>query len=96
MSKKEDLTGIGNVFSLEDGNYAVCAHGFMPEEGVDRHRKTDRVPYWQWISEGWCSKITGAVIDIENLKNHIIKTEKENEWKTAELCFDCLEKHLAI
>lgn len=88
MSKCIDLTATGFVFRLDDGRYAVCAHGFIPENAIARHRLTDRVPYDMWIKQGWCTRVRGGVMDDSYIKNYVKKQEKDNKWKIAELCYD--------
>lgn len=44
LGKRIDLSGVAAVFLLEDGRVAVKAHGFMPENGAQRHEQSDRVP----------------------------------------------------
>ena len=63
MSKRIDLTADGHVFPLEDGRYAVCAHGFMPENQATKHEHSDRVPYKSWASAGWVTLTPGDVTE---------------------------------
>ena len=41
LGKRIDLSGVAAVFLLPEGRVAVKVHGFMPEEGADRHEKSD-------------------------------------------------------
>ena len=45
LGKRIDLSGAAAVFDLPDGRIALKMHGFMPENGAQRHEHTDRVPY---------------------------------------------------
>lgn len=88
LSKTTDLTGSGFVFRLEDGRYAITAHGFMPEETATKHEHSDRVPYRQWAAEGWCTLTPGSVVDYSFIKAHLQKMEQEQSWFIEEVCYD--------
>jgi phage terminase large subunit-like protein len=88
IGKCEDLTGDAFVFNLPDGGYAVCAHGFIPENTVKKHEKGDRVPYRDWIKDGWCDATPGDVTDDRVIRKHIVDTSKTNDWKIKDIGFD--------
>ena len=88
MSKSTDLTADGNVFRLPDGRFAVCAHGYMPEERAQQHEHSDRVPYKQWAKDGWCTLTEGAVTDYRYMKTHIHDLEFDEGWNVREFCYD--------
>nr|WP_211750362.1 terminase TerL endonuclease subunit [Paenibacillus sp. Marseille-Q4541] len=88
LSSKIDLTSIGFVFPLEDGNYAVKGHSFMPEETLAQKEKTDKVPYSKWVREGWITTTPGSVVDYNFIKVHVMKQIEENGWSIQENCFD--------
>lgn len=71
LSKKIDLTALAYVFALQDGRVAVSAHGFMPEAGVVRHEKTDKIPYREWSKAGWLTITEGDVTDYARLTDQI-------------------------
>ena len=101
MSKNIDLTAAGFVFKLDGETevvtasgkklkplYAVCAHGFMPENTATKHEHSDRVPYKDWAEQGWCTLTEGDVTDDNFIKNHIHEMEFDEKWKINEICFD--------
>ncbi|MBW7452451.1 terminase large subunit [Paenibacillus sepulcri] len=88
LSKTTDLTADANVFKLDDGRYAVTAHGFMPEESATKHEHSDRVPYKAWASDGWCTLTEGAVTDYRYIKGHMQETEQNEQWNVLEVCYD--------
>lgn len=88
LSKKIDLTANGFVFALDDGRVAVCAHGFIPEETVSRHEKTDKIPYRDWASQGWLTITPGEVTDYGYIRTHIADMELDHGWRILEYCFD--------
>lgn len=88
LSKRVDLTADGFVFRLDDGRYAVTAHGFMPEETATKHEHSDRVPYKSWAADGWCTLTEGAVTDYRYIKTHIQDKEFDEKWHIVEFDYD--------
>lgn len=88
LSKNTDLTATGYVFPLADGTFAVCAHGFIPEDAADEHEKSDRVPYKFWAQENWCTLTRGAVTDYDFVKEHMRDMALDEGWRIREYCFD--------
>lgn len=68
LSKRIDLTGAVLVWPLSDGRVAVRAMGFMPRNGLDKHEKTDRVPYSQWAADGWLIVTPGDVMEYDTVQ----------------------------
>jgi len=88
LSKRIDLTAAAFVVPLEDGRFAVCAHGFIPENTAIKHEHTDRVPYKFWAKEGWCTLTPGDVTDDNYIKTHIHDIEFDLNLQIQEVCFD--------
>lgn len=88
LSKKIDLTAAGWVFVLPDGRVAVCAVGFIPEEGIKRHEKSDRIPYSEWVAEGWAISTEGDVTDYARVQTELQDREMINGWKILEILYD--------
>jgi len=88
LSSKIDLTSVGFEFRLDDGRYVVLSHSFMPEETLAVRRRTDKVPYDLWVTQGWITVTDGAVVDYRYVKKYIIDQIAQNSWTVKELCFD--------
>ena len=88
LSKRIDLTAVGFVFRLDDGRYAITAHGFMPENTATKHEHTDRVPYKAWSKDGWCMLTDGDVTDDNYIKQYIHDMEFDELWEIKEICYD--------
>lgn len=88
LSKKIDLTAYGGACNLPDGRVAVWAHGFIPEDAVEQHRKSDRVPYQEWIKGGWVTETDGAVVDYNSITEYVDGFIKKQGRKPKEDCFD--------
>ena len=101
LSKCIDLTGSGFVFKLDGKTpvktaagkevyplFAVCGHGFMPENTATKHEHSDRVPYRSWARDDWCSLTEGDVTDDKFIKGYIHDKEFDENWKVKEICYD--------
>lgn len=103
LSKRIDLTADGFLFALPNGtelkfengkiqklpddSYAVCAHGFIPEAGVARHEKSDKIPYKDWARDGWVTITEGEVVDYRRVQAHIQDAELDGN-KIHEIGYD--------
>jgi phage terminase large subunit-like protein len=88
LSKRIDLTGNGYVFPLDDGYYAVCAHGWLPRDKVQWHKDNDHMDYEYLEKEGWCTIQKGGVIDTDGIIEYSEKQVKEQKWKIKEWDID--------
>ena len=88
LGKRIDLSGAAAVFDLPDGRVAIKMHGFIPENGAQRHEKTDRVPYLFWAKDGYCTLTPGDVTDNSYVYNWICAGEREHSWKVEEVDYD--------
>ena len=88
LGKRIDLSGAAAVFDLPDGRIGIKMHGFIPENGADRHEKTDRVPYKDWAKGGYCTLTPGDVTDNSYVYNWICAGERDHGWKVDEVDYD--------
>jgi phage terminase large subunit-like protein len=89
LGKKLDLTADGFLFYFpEEDKIGVCAHGFLPEEAIARHEKTDKIPYRDWANEGWMTLTEGAVTDYDSVDSHLDAVEEQNDWNILEFAYD--------
>jgi phage terminase large subunit-like protein len=68
LSAVSDYTAAVAVFPLDDGTFAVLAHGWIPEETLVERSHTDRVPVLAWVQQGLVTATPGNVIDQDALK----------------------------
>lgn len=88
LGKRIDLTGTGMVIPLPDDRIAICAHGFMPENGATRHEHSDRVPYREWAKGGYCTLTPGDVTDNSYAYGWIRKMEAAHKLDLVEVDYD--------
>lgn len=62
LSSTTDLSAFVLVFPSESG-LDVLAHFWMPEENLRERANRDRVPYEQWVADGYITATPGNVID---------------------------------
>lgn len=88
LGKRVDLTGAAAVWLLEGGVVAVKMQGFMPAEGVERHEKTDRVPYKAWAAGGYVTVTPGAVTENSWVDEWLAAGEKDHGWRIVQTGYD--------
>jgi phage terminase large subunit-like protein len=88
LSKRVDLTADALVFPLDDDRIAITAHGFIPEDALARHEKTDHIPYREWAAAGWLTVTEGNVTDYRAVVEHVEGTARDQGSEIQEICFD--------
>lgn len=91
LSKRIDLTAAGIIVPIDvDGTvqYVVRAHGFIPEDTVAVHEKTDKVPYRAWAKAGHLTITPGDVVDYRFIESWIHETTDDLGVNVKELCYD--------
>lgn len=91
LSKRIDLTAAGIIVPIDvDGifKYVVRAHGFIPEDTVAVHEKTDKVPYRAWAKAGYLTITPGDVVDYRFIESWIHETTDDLGVNVKELCYD--------
>lgn len=91
LSKRIDLTAAGLIIPIDvDGTiqYVTRAHGFIPEDTVAVHEKTDKVPYRAWAKAGYLTITPGDVVDYRFIEAWIHETTDDLGVNVKELCYD--------
>ncbi len=75
LSTTTDISAFAGVFPPEEeGNpYDVFLRFWIPSEGIKDREKRGRVPYQQWVDEGWITATDGEVIDYTLIREEILK-----------------------
>jgi phage terminase large subunit-like protein len=63
LSNTTDLSALVCLLPEDDGSYDVLVDFWCPEEGIKRRSEQDRVPYAQWVQEGYLTATPGNVIE---------------------------------
>jgi phage terminase large subunit-like protein len=91
LSKRIDLTAAGIIVPIDIDSvvqYVVRAHGFIPEDTVAVHEKTDKVPYRTWAKAGYLTITPGDVVDYRFIESWIHETTDDLGVNVKELCYD--------
>ena len=91
LSMRIDLTAVGMVLPLDDDGttkYLVRAHGFIPEEKVATHEKTDKAPYRAWARAGYLTITPGDVVDYRFIDTWIQEQMDNLGVNLKEVCYD--------
>ncbi len=88
LSSTRDLSSLGLTFppSKEDEKWASLQRFYMPADNVQKRVKEDRVPYDQWIDEGYIIPTPGNIVDQDFIRKDIEKLGLQVTLK--ELAFD--------
>lgn len=91
LSRRIDLTAAALVMPLDDDGttrYFVRAHGFIPEETIAAHEKTDKIPYWAWARAGYLTITPGDVVDYRFISTWIREQVDTLGVNLREVCYD--------
>jgi phage terminase large subunit-like protein len=87
LSSTTDLTAIVAVFPDDAGpGFDVLAQFFVPADNLADRVRRDRVPYDQWVREGWLIATPGNVIDYEYVRQSL--RAWQTEFDVREIAFD--------
>lgn len=91
LSRRIDLTAAALVMPLDDDEttkYLVRAHGFIPEETIAAHEKTDKIPYRAWARAGYLTITPGDVVDYRFISTWIREQVDTLGVNLREVCYD--------
>lgn len=91
LSRRIDLTAAALVMPLDDDGttkYLVRAHGFIPEETIAAHEKTDKIPYRAWAHAGYLTITPGDVVDYRFISTWIREQVDTLGVNLREVCYD--------
>lgn len=71
LAQTRDLTALVMAFPLSDGVVALLPIFWIPEETARERERADRVPYTQWIREGWIRATPGNECDYDRVRRDI-------------------------
>jgi phage terminase large subunit-like protein len=88
LSATTDLTSVSIEVPLDDGKFVVLSHSFIPKEKLDERVKTDKMPFDQWVRQGWITATPGAVVDYTFVREYIKSIEEKYGVLVKEICYD--------
>jgi phage terminase large subunit-like protein len=92
LSATTDLSAFAMVFRVDDRVVVRC-HFWVPEESAREREHRDRVPYRQWIRDGWITATPGQSVDYDRIRMDIhalsqrynVKTIAIDRWNANQL-----------
>lgn len=93
LSSTIDLTSISFSVPLDDGEYAVFSHSFIPEDKLNERRKTDKFAYDLYVKQRYITVTEGAAIDYRYITKYFEDKVKENNWVVKEIAYDPHQGH---
>ncbi len=95
LSSTTDLTAFVLLFypTVEDPHWRLMAYFWIPDHDLDEREKRDRVPYRQWIQEGWLETTPGRAVSRLFVLRRLVKiceyfeVEKiaYDRWRTEDM-----------
>ena len=76
LSSTTDVSALVLVFPEDDG-YSVLPFFWVPEEGARQRERRDRVPYGDWVREGYMEATPGEVVDYDRIRARINELGKQ-------------------
>ncbi|URN94566.1 MAG: terminase large subunit [Candidatus Pristimantibacillus lignocellulolyticus] len=84
LSQSEDFTSACLEFTLDDGRVFVRSHSWIPQKKVDMDN--EKIPYDEWVKEGWLTIIKGDYVDYTYLYDWFIA--RANEYQIRKITYD--------
>ena len=88
LSSKIDMTAFALLFPPDDINkkWIVLPWLWVPEDRVQERVESDRVPYDQWVQQGYLKTTPGNVIDYDFIEQEVL--EQAGLYDIQELGYD--------
>lgn len=78
LSSTTDLTNATLIFMVRgDDHIYVLQMYWIPEDLVERRVREDKIPYDQWIQQGWCRTCPGNKIHYKYVVDWFLECQKE-------------------
>ena len=71
LSTSIDLTAFVLVFPADDGTYDIMPYFWMPKDNIRKRELADKVPYSQWVEQGYIEATPGNEIDYSKVRERI-------------------------
>jgi phage terminase large subunit-like protein len=78
LSSTIDLTGLALVFPPQDGltKWHTIFYGWIPEIGMNKRVRLDKVPYRIWVNQGFLVATQGDAIDYSYIEAKLVELSK--------------------
>ncbi len=72
LSSTKDLTALVAVFP-DEASFDVLCRFFVPQESIKERSTRDRVPYDQWVRDGYLDATPGNVVDYSYVRQTLVE-----------------------
>jgi phage terminase large subunit-like protein len=72
LASNRDITAAVFIYKAPDGSYDIDPMFWVPEDAVAEREAKDRIPYTQWIREGFVRTTPGARLDHDTVAAQIV------------------------
>jgi len=86
LSSRTDLTALVLVFEGDDERVIALPFFWVPEDGIEKRSRNDRVPYDQWARQGLIHATPGNVVDQGHIREAI--NQMAADYRLQQLAFD--------
>lgn len=86
LATTTDIAALVLAFKDDDGRYVLVPRFWVPRDRAVQREKRDRVPYVQWIREGWITATEGDAVDYATVERDILELSKQ--YKIVEIAAD--------
>jgi len=103
LSTVTDLSALVLAFRRDDEIVLECRF-WCPEEGIRKRSHRDRVPYQQWVKDGWLIATPGESIDYGFIRQEIIDLSRKyqirklaiDRWNATQLATELIDDGLDV
>jgi phage terminase large subunit-like protein len=78
LASTYDTTAFVAVWPDADGSFDIKAMFWIPEDNSEKREKQDRVPYSQWVKDGFVRITEGDVTDYDVIRDYILEFCEKN------------------
>jgi phage terminase large subunit-like protein len=83
LSSTRDLTALAAVFPDPAGGFDVLSAFFVPQDTIAERERRDRVPYGQWVRDGYLIATPGNVVDYEAVRQFLLRWAERFDVKAV-------------
>jgi len=93
LSTTDDLTAFVLLFPPEEDDqlWEVIPYFWVPEDTIQKRVEKDRVPYDQWVREGWIEVTPGGAVDHSYIRRRI--NEIAEDYDVQQIAIDPYNAH---
>jgi len=85
LSSTTDFTAFANISEEDEEGYRdLKVYLFCPKETIKKRAKEDKVPYQQWVDEGYIIATEGNIVDYKVLEDIVISEYSKHAMKWVE------------